>query len=162
MATFFIFLMIRRPPRSTLTDTRFPYPTLFPSPAWFRVPFRLTEQCSLTSLQRRVDRIDLVAHPQAEIRRHLIVARTRGMQPPRGSPDQLGEARFHVHVDVFELAPEGEPAGAPLLAATPQPAGHRPPILRGNEALLHPHRHGRPSVRERRCQTAQNSGAPVH
>src|SRR3546814_98886 len=29
----FIFLMIRRPPRSTHTDTLFPYPTLFRSPA---------------------------------------------------------------------------------------------------------------------------------
>src|SRR3546814_18695291 len=30
---FFFFLMIRRPPRSTLTDTLFPYTTLFRS--WF-------------------------------------------------------------------------------------------------------------------------------
>src|SRR3546814_15906366 len=29
---FFFFLMIRRPPRSTHTDTLFPYPTLFRSP----------------------------------------------------------------------------------------------------------------------------------
>src|SRR3546814_15358647 len=29
---FFVFLMIRRPPRSTRTDTLFPYPTLFRSP----------------------------------------------------------------------------------------------------------------------------------
>src|SRR3546814_12470410 len=28
---FFVFLMIRRPPRSTRTDTPFPYPTLFRS-----------------------------------------------------------------------------------------------------------------------------------
>src|SRR3546814_6548282 len=39
-----LFLMSRRPPRSTRTDTRFPYPTLFrslnwrtPSPAWLRM-----------------------------------------------------------------------------------------------------------------------------
>src|SRR3546814_985886 len=30
---FFVFLMIRRPPRSTRTDTRFPYTTLFRSGA---------------------------------------------------------------------------------------------------------------------------------
>src|SRR3546814_13981465 len=30
-ATFFFFLMIRRPPRSTRTDTLFPYTTLFRS-----------------------------------------------------------------------------------------------------------------------------------
>src|SRR3546814_18688331 len=30
---FFVFLMTRRPPRSTRTDTLFPYPTLFRAPA---------------------------------------------------------------------------------------------------------------------------------
>src|SRR3546814_5382095 len=37
-SSFFFFLMIRRPPRSTRTDTLFPYTTLFRS---FRQPFRL-------------------------------------------------------------------------------------------------------------------------
>src|SRR3546814_21119295 len=32
MLLFFFFLMIRRPPRSTRTDTLFPYTTLFRSP----------------------------------------------------------------------------------------------------------------------------------
>src|SRR3546814_189320 len=32
LCTFFFFLMIRRPPRSTRTDTLFPYTTLFRSP----------------------------------------------------------------------------------------------------------------------------------
>src|SRR3546814_19419281 len=31
---FFFFLMIRRPPRSTRTDTLFPYTTLFRSLSW--------------------------------------------------------------------------------------------------------------------------------
>src|SRR3546814_13389762 len=31
---FFFFLMIRRPPRSTRTDTLFPYTTLFRSKCW--------------------------------------------------------------------------------------------------------------------------------
>src|SRR3546814_11311404 len=35
--TFFFFLMIRRPPRSTRTDTLFPYTTLFRS-AWRSAP----------------------------------------------------------------------------------------------------------------------------
>src|SRR3546814_15897659 len=33
MCVVFLFLMIRRPPRSTLTDTLFPYTTLFRSSA---------------------------------------------------------------------------------------------------------------------------------
>src|SRR3546814_18915845 len=32
VCSFFFFLMIRRPPRSTRTDTLFPYTTLFRSP----------------------------------------------------------------------------------------------------------------------------------
>src|SRR3546814_16627743 len=49
----FFFLMIRRPPRSTRTDTLFPYTTLFRSPAaifgWRRNCFtaaRLSISCS--------------------------------------------------------------------------------------------------------------------
>src|SRR3546814_1437084 len=34
---YFFFLMIRRPPRSTRTDTLFPYTTLFRSPEYFRI-----------------------------------------------------------------------------------------------------------------------------
>src|SRR3546814_5501847 len=34
MLLFFFFLMIRRPPRSTRTDTLFPYTTLFRSHSW--------------------------------------------------------------------------------------------------------------------------------
>src|SRR3546814_11301585 len=34
----FFFLMIRRPPRSTRTDTLFPYTTLFRSCAWCVIP----------------------------------------------------------------------------------------------------------------------------
>src|SRR3546814_20138784 len=34
----FVFLMIRRPPRSTRTDTLFPYTTLFRSPGFANTP----------------------------------------------------------------------------------------------------------------------------
>src|SRR3546814_4664151 len=63
---FFFFLMIRRPPRSTRTDTRFPYTTLFRSPA----------------ARRRADRRDGAARP-----------RPAGAHPAlrrqRGDPDRL-------------------------------------------------------------------------
>src|SRR3546814_1274811 len=41
-SVYFFFLMIRRPPRSTRTDTRFPYTTLFRS-----LPMVLTSQCAI-------------------------------------------------------------------------------------------------------------------
>src|SRR3546814_18061043 len=43
MIVFFFFLMIRRPPRSTLTDTLFPYTTLFRSPITLHPRHALSE-----------------------------------------------------------------------------------------------------------------------
>src|SRR3546814_6837738 len=37
VVSIFFFLMIRRPPRSTRTDTLFPYTTLFRSISWLRM-----------------------------------------------------------------------------------------------------------------------------
>src|SRR3546814_5710080 len=42
----FFFLMIRRPPRSTRTDTLFPYTTLFRSPIHIGDPFSLVSRCT--------------------------------------------------------------------------------------------------------------------
>ena len=52
------------------------------------------------------DRVDRVAHPEAEIDGDLIVARARGVQPSGRRPDDFGEAAFDVHMDVFERALE--------------------------------------------------------
>src|SRR3546814_2466593 len=61
---FFFFLMIRRPPRSTRTDTLFPYTTLFrsiiPSAAWRRPmrrpPRRQRRQKVFYAVLARTDR----------------------------------------------------------------------------------------------------------
>ncbi len=42
--------------------------------------------------------------PEAEIHRHLVVARAAGMQAAGGGADQFGQPRFHIHVDVFKFA----------------------------------------------------------
>src|SRR3546814_12178849 len=55
------FLMIRRPPRSTRTDTLFPYTTLF----------RSRQVRSTTALPRLSFRIRLAAPPQYRLRRQL-------------------------------------------------------------------------------------------
>src|SRR3546814_15134377 len=44
----FVFLMIRRPPRSTRTDTLFPYTTLFRSLGWAQVWRRNYRQANLS------------------------------------------------------------------------------------------------------------------
>ena len=57
-----------------------------------------------------IEALDRAAHPQPQIGRDLIVARTRGVQAPRRRPDQLGEARLDVHVNVLVLGAEAEAA----------------------------------------------------
>ena len=64
---------------------------------------------------------DAVAHPQAEIGRHLVVARARGVQAAGGFADDFLEAGLDVHVDVFERGLELEPAGLDLSAHAVQP-----------------------------------------
>ena len=58
--------------------------------------------------------VALVAHPEAEIDGHLIVARARGVQAACGGADQVFQAGFDVHVDVFERGREGEIPGLNL------------------------------------------------
>src|SRR3546814_6838213 len=89
------FLMIRRPPRSTRTDTLFPYTTLFRSCLYparrrelqgFR---RRREKCrdrELPDADARWRRRDQLFHPQAE-------GRDRGYQPVElaSAPDRSEE-----------------------------------------------------------------------
>src|SRR3546814_4457966 len=68
---YFFFLMIRRPPRSTRTDTLFPYTTLFRSEA---VPFETTlhvrDHCLCLAAQRAARalarRFDQALRPRSE------------------------------------------------------------------------------------------------
>ena len=48
------------------------------------------------------DRVDRVAHPEAEIDGDLVVARARGVKAPGRRADDLGEPAFDVHMDVLE------------------------------------------------------------
>ena len=54
--------------------------------------------------------IALVAHPQPEIDGDLIIARPRRVQSACGFADDLFQPGFHIHVDVFQIGPEGETA----------------------------------------------------
>src|SRR3546814_13713710 len=63
--TYFFFLMIRRPPRSTRTDTLFPYTTLFRSQARWR---RLDLQFPQVVLCRRESAFGLEQPAAAQCR----------------------------------------------------------------------------------------------
>ncbi len=60
------------------------------------------QQRVLQRAERGIGQIDRVAHPQAEIGRDLVVARARGVEPPRRRADHFGEPVLHRHVDVLE------------------------------------------------------------
>ena len=62
-------------------------------------------------LIRRERSIDVVQHVtdiKPEIGRNLIVARARGMEPPGGGADDLGQPALNVHMDVFKRPLECE------------------------------------------------------
>ena len=63
-----------------------------------------------------VEVIDRAPDIKAEIGGDLVVARTRRMKLPGDGANQLLQARFHRHVDVFVLSPELEAAKLDLLA----------------------------------------------
>src|SRR3546814_13950826 len=63
----FVFLMIRRPPRSTRTDTLFPYTTLFRSCELLRAVERFG--------RRRRPTVEVTLDPQAAIADHDGIAR---------------------------------------------------------------------------------------
>src|SRR3546814_17505291 len=124
---FFFFLMIRRPPRSTRTDTLFPYTTLFRSN---RRPGRRV----------RLGKIDPRPHPHHPGQRHR---RSRPLRrdehrvpsdapPPRGTDprpaDRLPKSRRNSEPPA-PRPPQPTPRPAPPRTSTPphpHPA-HTPP-----------------------------------
>ena len=66
----------------------------------------LRQKCALQGLDPCNRRVALVAHPQPEIGRHLVVPRPPRVQPPRRLADHLFQPRLHVHVDVFQRGAE--------------------------------------------------------
>ncbi len=76
--------------------------------------FRLVDERRLQGTQLRIESVDGLAHPEAEVGRHLVVARARRMQAPGRLADELGKARLDVHMDVLERRLEGELAAFDL------------------------------------------------
>ena len=81
----------------------------------------------------------LVLDPQAEIHGHLVVARARRVQPSCRRPDQLGQPRLDIHVDVLELFRELELARLDLGKDRRQPLGDLFLVGRRNYAGLGQH-----------------------
>src|SRR3546814_2756893 len=90
MACCFFFLMTRRPPRSTRTDTLFPYTTLFRSLGLLRLDIR-----------SRVPHVDGGAHPGQRARRLPRQSQPdhRTRRPGRGAP---GGVRSEEHTSELQ------------------------------------------------------------
>src|SRR3546814_9399961 len=86
---FFFFLMIRRPPRSTRTDTLFPYTTLFRSRSW-SWSLRRSDRCKACrrSARRRCRGTGSGCH-----------ARARPVRRSRAGSLDDSRAQQIVHVD---------------------------------------------------------------
>ena len=69
---------------------------------------RLRQKRAHQRLDPRHRRITLVAHPQPEIQRHLIIARPGRVQAACGRADDLFQPRLHIHVDVFQIDGKSE------------------------------------------------------
>src|SRR3546814_11755576 len=85
---FFFFLMIRRPPRSTRTDTLFPYTTLFRSCGPVLSPPRGLQHCldageflARVAVERRLDLGLLDPAPIAEGDGHDVAAGEQRVEP---------------------------------------------------------------------------------
>uniref|UniRef100_A0A0N4ZJJ8 Transcriptional regulator n=1 Tax=Parastrongyloides trichosuri TaxID=131310 RepID=A0A0N4ZJJ8_PARTI len=104
-----------------------------------RVLFCTVQQGALQILQLRHGAVAGVAHPQAEVRRHLIIAAARGVQAPRRLADQLGQAGLDVHVDVFIGVAEGEGPVPDLALDDVQPAQDGLGVRRRDDPLFLQH-----------------------
>src|SRR3546814_17528993 len=80
MLTVIFFVMIRRPPRSTRTDTLFPYTTLFRSAAALAAGAFATAEDRGGADGRRGDRQSHALRGGAEVRRAEDARTTRGRQ----------------------------------------------------------------------------------
>ncbi len=84
---------------------------------------RFLRERSLQITKRGIERIERIAHPQAKIGRHLVIARAGGVQPAGRWADSLRQTGLDIHVDIFQGGSEGKIAGAHVLADRQQPFG---------------------------------------
>ncbi len=85
------------------------------------------------------DQVDLVAQPEADVGGHLVVARASGVQLLAGDADAVGQARFDVHVHVFQVDAPLEGAGLDLRLDFLQAALDRIALVGGQYARLGEH-----------------------
>ncbi len=102
--------------------------------------FSADHQCALQCGQPAVHLINGVAHPEAEIGCHLIIATARGVEAACHRPDQFGQPRLGRHVDVFKVPVFGHAVCRIFGGNLIKPRGNCGSILRRNNAAGTQHR----------------------
>jgi len=103
------------------------------------IGLRQVEKRRLQATQGGQHAADGVLQVEAQVGGHLIVAGASGVQAVGSRADLLPQAGLDVHVNVFQLAPELEPAGLDLIAYLRQAAHDGLAVLLGDDALLGQH-----------------------
>src|SRR3546814_7930132 len=124
MLLLFLFLMIRRPPRSTRTDTLFPYTTLFRS---------LVQQ--LDRDEQRRPRTSARHELNREIDRDRSLARNLAVQEQRQEKRQFADGRQIAAVKATQhvkaVAPRFHPSPRAAGSAGADPQDRQPRIIAG-------------------------------
>src|SRR3546814_8575558 len=105
------FLIIRRPPRSTRTDTLFPYPTLFRSQARRAVIIRHARlKMAVLIPEREIDLVlGIVLERQLLAIQPAALLRAVGEGVVRVDAEIAQESRIRNHVAERQLGPRFEP-----------------------------------------------------
>src|SRR3546814_18727348 len=136
---FVFFLMIRRPPRSTRTDTLFPYTTLFRSPGSFVPPTVFTVD-GIGTLEREVfgPVLHVATYAATDLGRVLDAVNAPGYGLRLGLPTRLAgrgqEGLAAARVGTRDIH---TPPTAPVLGLQP---------LRGDDMDGYRHTEGRPAA----------------
>ena len=101
--------------------------------------FRLIDQNRQQRVYLRHQMVNRIAYIKPEIRRHLVIARTRRVQPTGRLADQLGQPRFNIHMNVFQRAREIEIARFHFRCDFVQAVADCRPVFSGNNALFDQH-----------------------
>jgi hypothetical protein len=103
------------------------------------VRFSLACQGKLQGRQGLVGGVDPVAHIEAKVGRHLVVAGAGGVQPRGRLADQLPKAALDVHVHVLQRTLEDEGAALDFRQHAVEAGGDLPRVVPGDDALLAEH-----------------------
>ena len=83
--------------------------------------------------------VDLVADPEPEVGRDLVVAAAAGVELAADVADAVDEGPLDVHVDVFQLLAELELAGGDFVADLLQAGDDLVPLVVGEDAHFGEH-----------------------